>query len=164
MVKVKTPFTVLLMVSLLGIAACSDDDDADAGGTTTETGTTGKEGGEPILIKTHLPPLNARGEQVGEVRSGSTIGDSAFCAGGSFADAPEEPPGDETVARTFRCPGGTLLISFSPTGPGLQVSGDWKVVKGLARFEGLSGGGRMRGVLESSDGEGRETFTGTVAR
>jgi len=40
--KVKTAFTVLLMVSLLGIAACSDDD-GDEGGTTTgaeEAGTT----------------------------------------------------------------------------------------------------------------------------
>ena len=65
MVKVKTVFTVLLMVSLLGIAACSDDD-GDEGGTTTgaeeagttaggdETGTSAKESGEPILIKTHL--------------------------------------------------------------------------------------------------------------
>ena len=42
MVKVKTAFTVLLMVSLLGIAACGDDD-GDEGGTTTgaeEAGTT----------------------------------------------------------------------------------------------------------------------------
>ena len=42
MVKVKTAFTVLLMVSLLGIAAC-DDDDGDEGQTTTgaeEAGTT----------------------------------------------------------------------------------------------------------------------------
>ena len=37
-------------------------------------------------------------------------------------------------------------------------------MKGLGSFEGLSGGGRMRGVLESSRGEGRETFTGTVTR
>jgi|SRR6185503_762470 hypothetical protein len=165
MVKVKTPFTVLLMVSLLGIAACSDDDDdadADAGGTTTETGTTGKEGGEPILIKTHLPPLNARGEQVGEVRSGSTIGDSAFCAGGKFADAPGEPP---VVVRTFRCPGGTLTITFSPKpDQALKQSSDWEVVKGLRSFEGLSGGGRMRALFESNGDEGRETFAGTVTR
>ena len=33
MVRIKTAFTVLLMVSLLGIAACSDDD-GDEGGTT----------------------------------------------------------------------------------------------------------------------------------
>jgi hypothetical protein len=174
MVKVKTAFMVLLMVSLLGIAACDDDDD-DEGGTTTgaeeagttaggdETGTSAKESGEPILIKTHVAPLNARGETTGEVLSGSTIGDSAFCAGGSFADAAGEPP-VESVVRTFRCPGGTLTITFSATGPGLKQSGDWEVVKGLVRFEGLSGGGRMRAVFESRRGEGRDTFTGTVTR
>ena len=68
------------------------------------------------------------------------------------------------VVRTFRCPGGTLTITFSPTQPGLKQSSDWEVVKGLSGFEGLSGGGRMRGVLESNVGEGRETFTGTVTR
>ena len=80
----------------LGIAACGDDD-GDEGGTTTgaeeagttaggdETGATAKESGEPILIKTHLAPANSRGETFGEVLSGSTIGDSAFCAGGDSA-------------------------------------------------------------------------------
>ena len=161
MVKVKTAFTVLVMVSLLGIAACSNDD-GDEGGT---TGTSAKEGSEPILIKTHVAPLNARGETTGEVLSGSTIGDSAFCAGGSFADAAEEPPLDESVVRIFRCPGGTLTITFSATPTtGLKQRGDWKVVKGLVRFEGLSGGGRMRVVFESRTGEGRDTFTGTVTR
>jgi hypothetical protein len=174
MVKVKTAFTVLLMVSLPGIAACSDDD-GDEGGTTTgadeagtsaggdETGTSAKESSEPILIKTHLAPLNARGESFGEVLSGSTIGDSAFCAGGRFSDVAEEPPLDESVVRTFHCPGGTLTITFTSTPPGVKQRSDWEVVKGLVRFEGLSGGGRMRGVLESSPpGGGRETFTGTV--
>ena len=46
----------------------------------------------------------------------------------------------------------------------MKQRSDWEVVKGLGRFEGLSGGGRMRGVLESGGGEGRETFTGTVTR
>lgn len=149
-------FAVLLMVSLLGIAACSDDD-GDEGGTSA------KESGEPILIKTHLAPLNARGESTGKVLSGSTVGDSAFCAGGRFSDVAKEDPGDESVVRVFHCSGGTLTITFSP-GPGLKASGDWKVVKGLVGFEGLSGGGRMTGVLESQGGEGRETFTGTVTR
>ncbi len=139
-----------LVVTALGIAACVDD------------GRSGKAGGEPILIETHLAPLNARGESTGEVLSGSTIGDSAFCAGGTFADAPQEPPVESVVVRTFRCPGGTLTITFSTTQPGLKQRGDWEVVKGLNGFEGLSGGGRMRGVLESNVGEGRETFTGTV--
>ena len=175
MVKVKAAFTVLLMVSLLGIAACSDDD-GDEGGTTTgaeeaettaggdETGTSAKESGEPILIKTHLAPLNARGESVGEVLSGSTIGDSAFCAGGRFADAPEEPPLDEAVVRIVPLPRWHPDDHLHRQRPGLKQSGDWKVVKGLASFEGLSGGGRMTGVFESRGGEGRETFTGTVTR
>jgi hypothetical protein len=173
-VRLKIAFAVLLMVSLLGIAAC-DDDDGDEGGTTTgaeeagptagkdETGTTAEEGGEPILIKTHVAPPNARGETTGEVLSGSTIGDSAFCAGGRFIDGPVKPP-LETVVRSFRCSGGTLMITFTTTQPGLKQRGDWKVVKGLVGFEGLSGGGRMRAVSESGRGEGRETFTGTVTR
>ena len=98
---------------------------------------------------------------MGEVRSGSTIGDSAFCAGGKFADAPGEPP---VVVRTFRCRGGTLTITFSPKQTGLKQSSDWKVVKGLGSFEGLSGGGRMRAVFESNEGAGRDTFKGTVTR
>jgi hypothetical protein len=175
MVKVKTAFAMLLMVSLLGLAACGGDD-GDEGGTTTgaeeagttaggdETGTSAKESGESILIKTHLAPLNARGESTGEVLSGSTIGDSAFCAGGKFLDGPVEPS-DRSVMRSFRCPGGTLTITFTSTPPDVKQRSDWKVVKGLGRFEGLSGGGRMRGVLESTArGEGRETFTGTVTR
>jgi hypothetical protein len=84
------------MVSLRGIAACADDDEdesrtttgAEEAGTTAggdETGASAKESGEPILIKTHVAPLNARGETTGEVPSGSTIGDSAFCAGGKLS-------------------------------------------------------------------------------
>jgi hypothetical protein len=38
------------------------------------------------MVKTHVAPLNARDETFGEVLSGSTIGDSAFCAGGTFID------------------------------------------------------------------------------
>jgi hypothetical protein len=124
MVKAKPAFTVLLMVSLLGIAACSDDD-GDEGGATTgpeeaattaggdETGTSAKGNGEPILIKTHLAPLNERGESRGEVLSGSTIGESAFCAGGRFSDVAEQSV-DESVVRVFHCPGGTLSASRPP--------------------------------------------------
>jgi len=93
MVKVKTAFTVLLMVSLLGIAACGDDD-GDEGGTTTgaeeagttaggdDTGTSAKESGKPILIKTHVAPLNARGETVGEVLSGPPSATQPSAPGG----------------------------------------------------------------------------------
>src|SRR4051812_27399954 len=150
MVKVKTAFTMLLMVSLLGIAACGDDD--DKGGTTTgaeEADTTPDKGDEPILIKTHLAPLNAEGESTGEVLSGSTIGDSAFCAGGTFSDGPVKPP-HRSVLRTFRCSGDILTITFNSTPPDVKQRSDWEVVRGLSGFEGLSGGGRMTGVLDES--------------
>ena len=152
----KLRLAVACVVTALGLAACGGDDGDD-------TGTSAKESREPILIKTHVDPLNARGETTGEVRSGSTIGDSAFCAGGKFIDRPVKPP-DRSVVRTFRCSGGTLTITFNSTPPDVEQRSDWKVVKGLGRFEGLSGGGRMKAVSESSDGEGRETFTGTVTR
>ena len=89
---VKTSFAVLLMISLLGLAACGDDG-ADEGGTTPSldvetTSTIAAETNEPILITTHLAPPNAQGKTSGEVLSGSTIGDSAFCARGTFIDGP----------------------------------------------------------------------------
>ena len=39
----------------------------------------------------------------------------------------------------------------------------WRVVNGTGRFEGISGGGRMRAVFQSTGREGRETFRGTVS-
>jgi hypothetical protein len=168
-------FPVALAVTAIGLAACGDDDGNKSGTTTgaeetgttaaggDETGTSAKESGEPILIKTQLAPLNARGETTGEVRSGSTIGDSAFCAGGKFLDGPVKPP-DRSLVRSFRCPGGTLTITFNSTPPDVKQRSDWEIVKGLGRFDGLSGGGRMKAVSESKAGEGRETFTGTVTR
>ena len=159
MVKVKSAFTVLVMVFLLGIAACSNDD-GDEGGT---TGTSAKAGSEPILIKTHVAPLNARDETVGEVLSGSTIGNAAFCTGGSFIDGSKKPPLD-AVDRIFRCSEGNLTITFTTTGSGLEQRGDWKVVQGFGRYEGLGGGGQLSAVFESERGEGQETLTGTVTR
>ena len=167
MAKVKTAFTVLLTVSLLGMAACSDDDGDEGGteaGTTAggeETGTSAKEGGKPILIKTHVPAPKAGGDTplMGEVLSGSTIGDSGFCVGGRFGERKE--PGSDLVTRIFRCSGGTLTVTFTSTPPDVKQRSDWEVVKGLGSFEGVSGGGRMT-AAESRDGEAQETFTGTV--
>jgi hypothetical protein len=165
MVKVKSAFTALLMVFLFGIAACSNDD-GDEGGTAAggdKTGTSAKESSEPILIKTRVAPLNARDETSGEVLSGSTIGNAAFCTGGSFIDGPKKPPLD-SVDRIFRCPDGNLTITFTTTGSGLELRGNWKVVKGFGSLDGLGGGGQMSAVFESGRGEGRETLTGTVTR
>src|SRR3954451_935827 len=135
MVTAKTAVTALLTVSVLGLGACGGDD-GDGGGTTTgaeearttaggdETGTSAKESGEAILIKTRLAPLNARGESTGEVLSGSTIGDSPFCAGGTFSDGPVKPP-HRSVLRTFRCSGDILTITFNSTLPDVKQRSDW---------------------------------------
>jgi hypothetical protein len=155
---VKLLLTLALVAMPVGLAACGDDD-GDEGGTTTGAG-------EPILIKTHVVFLedpSAKGETRGEVLAGSTIGGSAFCPGGSFSDRHGEPPLG-LVVKTLRCPGGRLTITFSPTQRSLKQSADWTVVNGSGRYEGLSGGGRMKAVFESKGGEGRETFTGTVRR
>jgi hypothetical protein len=122
-----------------------------------------KRAAEPILIKTHVAPLNARDETFGEVLSGSTIGTSAFCTGGSFIDGPTKSPLD-SVERIFRCAEGNLTITFTATGSDLEQRGDWKVVKGFGRYEALAGGGQLSAVFESERGEGQETLTGTVAR
>jgi hypothetical protein len=171
----KLLLALALVVTASGLAACGDDD-GDEGGTTPgaeevgttaggdETGTTAKEGGESILIKTHVAPQGPEEMTTGEVLPASTIGDSAFCPGGTFRDSAVEPP-SEVVVRAFRCPGGSLTVSFSPTGSGRKQSGDWEATRGSGSFEGLSGGGRMRVVFESGrHPEGRETFTGTVTR
>src|SRR5215212_6486245 len=154
MVGIKTAFAGLVVVSLLGIDGCGGDDGdksrASASPDAETTPTAAAQSKEPILIKTHVAPSNGREKPpVGEVRAGSTIGDSAFCARGKFADGPVQLP-SRLVLRSFRCPGGTLTITFTSTPPGVEQSTDWKVVNGLGRFKGVSGGGRMRGVLEEA--------------
>jgi hypothetical protein len=160
---VKLLLAVALVVTPSALAACGGDD-GDESATTTgaETGTTAEEGGESILIKTHVDAQDPEEMTTGEVLPASTIGDSAFCRGGTFRDAAVEAAG-EPITRAFRCPGGNLTMSFSPTGSGRTQSGDWEVVRGDGDFEGLSGGGRMKVTFESGPHpEGRETFTGTV--
>jgi hypothetical protein len=65
----------------------------------------------------------------------------------------------------FHCPGGRLQIRFSPTQLSPVQSAVWEVVSGTGSFEGVRGGGTMvaRFGSENPD-QGRETFTGTVAR
>jgi hypothetical protein len=162
---VKLLMALTLAITALGLAACGDDDD-DGSGTTAGGGieTTAEGGGEPILIKTHVAALEGPADATtGEVLSGSTIGDSAFCRGGTFRDAAVEPGTDE-IMRLFRCSDGEVTISFTSTPPDVPQRSDWEVVRGGGAFEGFSGGGRMKAVSESSTGEARETFTGTVTR
>ena len=157
-------FAVALTITAIGVAACGGDD-GDTAGTTAVPGierdsTVGRGAGdEPILIKTQatIP--------TGEVLSGSSIGDSPFCPGGTFRDR----HGNADVGlvdRTLRCADGSLRIGFTPGVPhGDTQTGPWKVVSGTGAFEGLRGQGRMEMKYEpGSSSQGRETFTGTVTR
>ena len=154
---VKAAFTVLLMVSLFGIAACGDDDGDEGGTTVADTDQT-------ILIKTRVDI------PTGEVLAGSTIEDSPFCPGGTFRDrhGSEDPsvPPYGLVDRTFRCSDGSLRIGFTPGQPqGRTQAGPWKVASGTGAYKGLQGDGQMKVKYEpGSDRKGRETFTGTVSR
>ncbi|MEA2192544.1 MAG: hypothetical protein QOI73_2665 [Solirubrobacteraceae bacterium] len=164
---VKTAFRVLvLMAALLGIAACGDGDE---GGTTAASdvgsaSTTAAGSDEPILIKTRVDI------PTGRVLSGSTIGDTPFCAGGTFVDkhGSEDPsvPPYGLVDRTFRCPDGSLRIGFTPGEPqGRTQAGPWRFASGTGSFKALRGSGQMKIKYEpGSDTKGRETFTGTVTR
>ena len=137
----------------IGVAGCGED-----GGDSARARSNSAESGEAILIKTRLTV------PVGEVRRGSSIGDAAFCPGGRFRD--EQGSGVGTILKTFRCPKGRLTIRFSPVGDGscTRQSGPWRIARGSGLYEGLRGHGRMTVEFgREARGEGRETFTGTVA-
>jgi hypothetical protein len=147
-------FAVALAVAAIGVVGCGDDgpDNARASANSAERG-------EAILIKTRLTV------PVGEVLPGSSIGDAAFCPGGRFRD--EHGSGVGTEIKTIRCRKGRLKIAFSPVGEGscTHQSGPWRIVSGSGLFEGLRGHGRMEVEFGmGARGEGRETFTGTVAQ
>lgn len=113
--------------------------------------------GEAILVKTRLTLPD------GEVLRESSMGNSPFCPGGTFHD--EHGTGEFLVLKTFKCPGGTLQVGFSPTQRSFKQSSPWKILGGTGDFEGMSGQGEMSAKFDKANPEsGRETFTGTVTR
>lgn len=130
------------------------------------------EGSEEIVIKTGVNIQIPKGGPVpgsstgnGEVLGGSSLGDSPFCAGGTFSDVHSDDPEIGLVDRTFDCPDGSLRIGFTPGFPeGRTQAGPWRLVSGTGAFEGLHGHGEMEIEYEpgTRSTEGRETFTGTV--
>ena len=155
-----------LALALIGaaaaIAACGDD---DADETVPRSVS---DAGEAITIKTRLS------FPTGNVRPGSSIGDEAFCPGGSFR-ARESRAAVDSVTKTISCSGGRLTIRFNPRYPQGDPDGGrvqrsaWTVVTGSGEFEGMRGHGTMVVRFEqvTANGEfddGRETFTGTVTR
>jgi hypothetical protein len=163
--------TLALIFATFGLAACGDDG-GGGNGTATAPGSDSDAtaGSEEVVIETLVVfPENPDDPVTGEVLEGSTIGDSPFCAGGTFSDQhgtedPDEPPYG-LVDRTYSCPDGTLRMGFSPAEPvdGTQ-SGPWRIVSGTGAYEGLQGEGQMEAPVVPGGGEAHETFTGTVSR
>jgi hypothetical protein len=171
---------VALVVSTLGLAACSGDADADAdtdGGTVAVPDATSPSSaatsagpdvdgdlevldGDAILVLDQVTGING-----GTVRRGSFVGGSAFCPGGSMRHEPGRP-GVGTGIATFRCRDGSLSIGFTPLpAPGLVQSSPWKVVSGTGSYQGARGQGWMVVRFAGGDSEeGQETFVGTIAR
>jgi hypothetical protein len=112
---------VALTVGAIGVAGCGDESGGEGETTAAPTVAGGATdlgaSGDPILIRTHV------NIPTGVVLSGSSIGDSPFCPGGTFRDQ----DGDDSIGlmdRTFRCPDGTLRIGFTP-GVGAKSEADW---------------------------------------
>ncbi len=149
---------VALTVTAIGLAACGGDNGGEVRTVTVPAEQDAALVGDAILIETRVTDA---AHHTGEVLNGSLIGESAFCAGGKTSGGSTGP----TILTTFHCPGGRLQIRFSPTQPSLVQSAVWEVVSGTGSFEGLRGGGTMVASFGSENpDQGREIFTGTVAR
>ena len=128
---------VALTATAIGAAGC--------GGAEAEK-EPGTRASEPILIKLDLDPSNR------EVLSGSHIGDSAFCPGGTTVTRHAE---DTTVTK-LRCPDGELTIAFASNHSARKQRSCWHVLSATGRFAGLTGHGEMKAQIS------RATFAGTV--
>ena len=155
MVNVKTAFTVLLTVSLLGIAACGGNNGDEVRTVTVETPAEAEQAapvtGDAILIETRIS--SAR-KHAGEVLDGSVIGESAFCPGGktrggSAADDHRDIP----LSR--RPPHGQLLTDATIAGAEQRV-GDRERHRQLQRSarRRLDGGQVRKRKRRSGEGRG----------
>jgi hypothetical protein len=128
---------VALTATAIGAAGCGGDE------AMKETATTAS---EPILIKLDLDRPN------GKVLSGSHIGDSALCPGGTTV---RRHAGDTTVTK-LRCHDGELTIAFASNHSSRRQRSCWHVLSATGRFAGLTGHGEMKAQIS------RATFAGTV--
>jgi hypothetical protein len=116
--------------------------------------------GEKVVIKTRIVGFT------GEVLTGSVIGGTAFCPGGTVRHEHGSPDIGFPAINVFTCEAGALRIGFGP-GPDqmdqdVQTS-DWRVLDGSGSFAGYTGEGTMRVEFDDADAAiGQETFIGEV--
>jgi hypothetical protein len=157
----------VVLVGVLFLGACGGDEE-DAADTSAASTTAPR--GEPIVIRTRVVVADVeRAEPIatGEVLGRSTLGGSAFCAGGTILDSHGSPDPDVLlIARTITCPDGRVRMELTPeAAQGQTQTGSWTIVGGTGEFEGLRGSGEMEVVYSpDDDSPARETLTGTVTR
>jgi len=157
--------TAVLVVLGVLLAACGQGEegvsDSSAASTTTQRG-------DPIVIRTSIiiaPNSGAEVIATGEVLSGSTLGGSPFCVGGTILDSHgSTDPEVLLIARTITCPEGSVRMDITPeVSPGLTQTGSWAIVSGTGDFEGLSGGGEVEIAYDPDpEAPALETYTGTA--
>jgi hypothetical protein len=128
---------VAVTATAIGVAGCGGDEAVKATATTASV---------PILLKLDLDRPH------GEVLSGSHIGDSALCPGGTTVSRHAE---DTTVTK-LRCHDGELTIAFASNHSSRKQRSCWRVLSATGRFAGLTGHGEMKAQFS------RATFAGTV--
>src|SRR3954471_3272817 len=155
-----------LAMTAAGLAACGDGDtpasETPTAGAATSPGAAPAR--QKILIKTDA---KLQGNvDTGTVLTGSTLGNSPFCPGGTWSGGHGNLD-DNWLDKNIKCPDGTLRIAFDPrTSKGRTDSGPWKVVSGTGAFKATRGSGQMKMKFGPGEQptEGHETFTGAVVR
>jgi hypothetical protein len=163
---------VLVLVGVLCLGACGGGKD-DAAATSAASTTVRR--GEPIVIRGKLIVAATEGSEptaTGTILAGSTLGGSAFCAGGTIRDShasldPKLKP--YLIDRKITCPDGTVRIGITPkvsAAPQPQTqTGSWTIVSGTGVFERLRGSGKSEAEYgPDPNSPVRETLTGTVTR
>jgi hypothetical protein len=150
--------TLALFLTSLGLAACGDDPAADRDAAAPAKAS------ERIVITTSAELIET--VDTGKILSGSTLGGSRFCPGGTWSGGHGNLSYD-WLDKNIECPDGTLRIAFDPrTSRGQTDSGPWKVIGGTGAYKGMRGSGQMKIKFPPGDmpTTGHETFTGTVVR
>jgi hypothetical protein len=162
---------VVVLLTVMVMTACGGDDaepEADASEASTTAPT-----GDRLVLRTRIVVADKAGAETiatGAVLEGSTLGSSAFCVGGTIVDVHGSPdPSVALIARTIRCPDGTVEVRLRPDvgdqPQGQTQKGSWTIERGTGAFEGLHGTGQMEVVYGATDDSPvHETLTGAVER